>query len=117
MCNEYVKPHREALAQKAFEAAGRDDWGVANDLERDEWLAVADAVLDLLHGRSEAEVKAEALREAAGFFRDTLHDHGAAGVLDRLATETDGYTATRHQREVGTGYFYHLAAEGGDDRG
>ena len=38
-----TKPDREALAQKAFEAAGRDDWGAANDLERDEWLDVADA--------------------------------------------------------------------------
>ena len=60
-----VKPGRETVAQMAFEAAGRDDWGVASDLERDEWLDVADAVLSLLPGRPEAEVKAEALREAA----------------------------------------------------
>ena len=61
--------------------------------QREPFLCFADAVLDLLHGRSEAEVKAE------------------------FDSETDGYTATRHQREVGTGYFYHLAAEGGADRG
>lgn len=38
-------------------------------------------------GESRATVQAGALRGAAGFFRDTLHDHGAAGVLDRLAAE------------------------------
>ena len=55
--------------------------------QKAEWLRITDAILSLFPGRSEAEVKAEELREAAGLFRDTLHDHGAAGVLDRLAVE------------------------------
>ena len=30
-------------------------------------------------------------------------------VLAEFAAETNGYTATRHQREVGTGYFDQVA--------
>ena len=97
MCNEYVKPHREAVARALAEhrlMGGRCRCGLDPRLDYYRYEQhVTDAVLDLLPGRPDAEVKAEALRGAAGFFRDTLHDHGAAGVLDRLA------------------------AEGGDDRG
>ena len=85
MCNEYVKPHRDALAA-AIRLRHREMGSGVETVTVGDYES-ADAVLDLWPGRSEAEVKAEGIREAAGFFRDTLHDHGAAGVLDRLATE------------------------------
>ena len=111
-----VKPDREALAQKAFEAAGRDDWGVANDLERDEWLDVADAVLDLLPGRSEAEVKAEgaveALREVAARYRH----HDAQGYLYVSHEDLAQVPWETVARDLDVSAD-RLAAEGGDDRG
>ena len=93
-CSDHlpVKPDRETVIA-ALAGLTREQWDrdPGADLMREElrsrFGAQADAVLALLSGRSEAEVKEEALREAAGFFRDTLHDHGAAGVLDRLAAE------------------------------
>ena len=98
MCNEYVKPSREAVIEAMLGSDIitddlRAEASAQGTTQREPFLCFADAVLDLLHGRSEAEVKAE------------------------FDSETDGYTATHHQREVGTGYFYHLAAEGGADRG
>ena len=100
-----VKPSREGVARALSPDSWLDvDYGPApSGTGEREWdritaratgsaraasLAAASRVLDLLHGRSEAEVRAEALREAER-------------------------AANRHQREVGTGYFYHLAAEGG----
>lgn len=68
-----VKPSREDVARTLFQ------WDIAPDHPqphplwddphsarlRDLWLSAADAVLALLPGRTEAEVKAEALEEAA----------------------------------------------------
>ena len=69
MCNEYVKPHREAVARALAEhrlMGGRCRCGLDPRLDYYRYEQhVTDAVLDLLPGRSEAEVKAEALREAA----------------------------------------------------
>ena len=83
MTEKYIKPDREAIvrAMHAEVCCPCDPTGC--DVAEVSENRYAHAVLALLPGRSEAEV----LREAAGFFRDTLHDHGAAGVLDRLATE------------------------------
>lgn len=66
----------------------------------------AHAVLDLWPGRSEAEVKAEALREAADWLadmddgRDTGQHRAGRDIIARLRARAD-----------------RLAAEGGDDRG
>ena len=92
MRNEYVKPDREVVVEAMLGADIitddlRAEASAQGSTQREPFLCFADAVLDLLPGRPDAEVKAEALRGAAGFFRDTLHDHGAAGVLDRLAAE------------------------------
>ena len=76
---------------------------------------VTDAVLDLLPGRSEAEVKAEALRDFAARVRDEMDDsdkvlgtkwatdeyrHGMRSALMQVDEEADRF-----------------AAEGGADRG
>lgn len=75
--NEYVKPSRDdviaALGQRCWEINTGDvePWGEltseewANVIENESLEPLADAVLALLPGRTEAEVKAEALREAA----------------------------------------------------
>jgi isocitrate lyase len=50
-----------------------------------------------------------------GMFRlaRAYHDHGMAAYSElqeaEFAAEADGYTATKHQREVGTGYFDEVA--------
>lgn len=45
MNDETPATPREALAEKLFFASGMDDWGVANDNERAEWLEMADAAI------------------------------------------------------------------------
>ena len=70
------------------------------------WLKRADAILDLLPGRSEAEVKAEALNEAADWLadmddgRDTGQHRAGRDIIARLRDRAD-----------------RTAAEGGADRG
>lgn len=39
---------RERLAEVLFLSFGMDDWGVANDDERAEWLSAADTVIAAL---------------------------------------------------------------------
>lgn len=99
MCNEYVKPGREEVA-RALALVGDydgcferlDAWAAASSEAREcgdveepmstdgedaeWWLKRADAVLSLLPGRSEAEVKAEGLREAAEERRRLLVSDG-----------------------------------------
>ena len=59
------------------------------------WLKRADAILDLLPGRSEAEVKAEALREAADWLadmddgRDTGQHRAGRDIIARLRDRAD----------------------------
>lgn len=69
-----IKPDRETAARAIFDAefpdiaeAERDaEWGIIASADHDTaWHRQADAMLDLWPGRSEAEVKAEALRDAA----------------------------------------------------
>ena len=99
MTEKYVKPNREGALKRAY----RDRQSPIQ--EEDAWAfgegvrAGIDAVLDLLPGRSETEVKAEALREAAD-----------------AVTEIDGRAdddAARWLRDRAD----RLAAEGGADRG
>ena len=121
MCNEYVKPGREEVA-RALALVGDydgcferlDAWAAASaearecgdveepvstDAEDAEWwLKRADAVLDLWPGRSEAEVKAEALREASDWL---AHEYG-----------NDGFPGPELRARADR-----LAAEGGADRG
>ena len=97
MCNEYVKPGREEVA-RALALVGDydgcferlDAWAAASSEAREcgdveepmstdgedaeWWLKRADALLSLLPGRSEAEVKAEAWDE--GFVAGVNADMG-----------------------------------------
>ena len=112
-----VKPDREAVARAIFEAGaagaavefgldGPVPWSSldADDVER--MCAQADAVLDLLPGRSEVEVKAEAWDEAADWLadmddgRDTGQHRAGRDIIARLRARAD-----------------RIAAEGGADRG
>ena len=70
---------REALAERMFYAAGCDDWGVANDDERTEWLEQADAVF------------------ASGILQDSADtwDEGRTGFCT-----TDGVTVTMPRRTL-----------------
>ena len=45
-----------------------------------------------------------------------ISDSASASKLGIVSAEPDGYTATKHQREVGTGYFDQVAqtVSGGD---
>ena len=120
MCNEYVKPSREAVIEAML---GSDI--ITDDLraeasaqgatQREPFLCFADAVLDLWPGRSEAEVKAEALRDFAARVRDEMdasdkalgtewatgeYRHAMRSALMQVDEEAD-----------------RLAAEGGDGRG
>ena len=113
MCNEYVKPHRDALAA-AIRLRHREMGSGVETVTVDDYES-ADAVLDLLPGRSEAEVQAEALREAK---RAANHDWLAfqsvwgsspsdLAVL-AFANKALDWLHARADR---------LAAEGGADRG
>ena len=106
-----VKPDREAVARAIFEAGaagaavefgldGPVPWSSldVDDVER--MCAQADAVLDLWPGRSEAEVKAEALNEAADSLERLDGENLLRGLIARIRARAD-----------------RLAAEGGDDRG
>lgn len=83
-----VKPRREDMVEALYE-------------NRERYLDQADAVLDLLPGRSEAEVKAEALREAAEDFTSP------ASISTHLTPESRRWLRARADR---------LTAEGGADR-
>ena len=106
-----VKPDRDAVARAIFEAGaagaavefgldGPVPWSSldVDDVER--MCAQADAVLDLWPGRSEAEVKAEALNEAADSLERLDGENLLRGLIARIRARAD-----------------RLAAEGGDDRG
>ena len=106
MTEKYVKPDREGALKRAY----RDRQSPIH--EEDAWAfgegvrAGIDAALDLLPGRSEAEVKAEALNEAADWLadmddgRDTGQHRAGRDIIARLRDRAD-----------------RLAVEGGDDRG
>ena len=123
-CSDYLREARIALA------VVRDYLPVKHSRETVAWAILdaldgcidyetqyllADAVLDLFSGRSEAEVKAEALRDFAARVRDEMgysdkvlgtkwatdeYRHGMRSALMQVDEEAD-----------------HLAAEGGADRG
>ena len=85
MCNEYVKPHREAVARALAEhrlMGGRCRCG-----------------LDLWPGRSEATVKAEALNDAADWLadmddgRDTGQHRAGRDIIARLRARADRIAA------------------------
>ena len=101
MCNEYVKPGREDMVEAMLGSDIitddlRAEAGAQGSTQREPFLCFADAILDLWPGRSEAEVKAEALREAAeerrrllvaeGLIRGPVHAWLDAHA-DRLAAE------------------------------
>ena len=74
MCNEYVKPSREDMVEAMLGSDIitddlRAEASAQGSTQREPFLCFADAVLDLFSGRSEAEVKAEALREFADAHR------------------------------------------------
>lgn len=66
-----VPPDRDTIARTLFtwdtdeHPDPRPTWDGLTDEQRDVWRSGADAVLAVLSGRTEAQVKAEALREAA----------------------------------------------------
>ena len=101
--NQPVKPSREAVRD---EIAGHPIGSgyYATTVGVDEAAEIADAVLSLLPGRSEAEVKAESKAEAwdEGAIFGIRNQHGTVDVYIRDAIE-------RHNP-------YRLAAEGGADR-
>ena len=104
-----VKPGREDVARALAEhrlMGGRCRCGLDPRLDYYRYEQhVTDAVLDLLPGRSEAEVAAEALREA----RDAVRASSFwADGSDNYADRVRGYLSARADR---------LAAEGGADRG
>ena len=70
--NEYVRPHRSALEGAMMAADIKADYPFGT------YAHLADAILALLPGRTEAEVKAEALREAGDAVDSTGH-HWSAG--------------------------------------
>ena len=103
-----VKPGRETVARALAEhrlMGGRCRCGLDPRLDYYRYEQhVTDAVLDLLPGRSEAEVAAEALREA----RDAVRASSFwADGSDNYADRVRGYLSARADR---------LAAEGGDGR-
>lgn len=99
-----VKPHRDALAA-AIRLRHREMGSGVETVTVGDYES-ADAALDLLPGRSEAGVKAEALREAADWLadmddgRDTGQHRAGRDIIARLRARAD-----------------RLAAEGGADRG
>lgn len=93
MTEKYIKPSRETIARAILNRYSSFDLLSA--------YGIADAVLDLLPGRSEAEVKAEALREA----RDAVRASSFwADGSDNYADRVRGYLSARADRlaaEVG----------------
>ena len=87
---ERVKPSREDVA-RALAAPNDTLWDFDPSNPDDVYLRDADAVLALLPGRTEAEVKAEALEEAAdspavwGVLADSLHVSGVRSWLRHRA--------------------------------
>ena len=107
MCNEYVKPSRETIARAILNRYSSFDLLSA--------YGIADAALDLLPGRSEADVEAEALRDFAARVRDEMDDSDKV-----LGTKwaTDEYRhGMRSALMQATERADRLAAEGGADRG
>ena len=104
MCNEYVKPHRDALAA-AIRLRHREMGSGVETVTVDDYES-ADAALDLWPGRSEAEVKAEALNEAADWLADM--DDGRDTGQHRAGRDIIARLRDRAAR---------AAAEGGVDRG
>lgn len=131
-----VKPDRETVARAIDPGAWRDEpmperpgsvtdeeWGRIWDRVRTESkapsLVQADAVLDLLPGRSEAEVKAEALREFARSINLEEVGNEWEGNDPALANDLH-WAASNAASTVQMGLYARadrLAAEGGDDRG
>ena len=104
MCNEYVKPGREAVIEAMLGSDIitddlRAEASAQGSTQREPLLCFADAVLDLWPGRSEAEVKAEALWDAA----DEWH-------AEHYGTRPAAYKFLWDRAD-------RLAAEGGADRG
>lgn len=115
-----IKPGRETAARAIFDAEFPDitqterdvEWRIvgSTDHARERgtaWHRQGDAMLDLWPGRSEAEVKAEALREFADAHRFPSH-----WIMFRRDGGT-GVTVSDMLREAAD----RLAAGGGDDRG
>ena len=74
-----VKPSREEVAEAMLGSDIitddlRAEASAQGSTQREPFLCFADAILDLLPGRSEAEVKAEALRDFAARVRDEMDD-------------------------------------------
>ena len=101
LCADTISTLREEAAYLRAEASAQ------GSTQREPFLcfAAASRALSLLPGRSEAEVKAEALREA----RDAVRASSFwADGSDNYADRVRGYLSARADR---------LAAEGGADRG
>ena len=93
MTEKYVKPHRDALAA-AIRLRHREMGSGVETVTVDDYES-ADAVLSLLTGRSEAEVKGEALREA----RDAVRASSFwADGSDNYADRVRGYLSARADR-------------------
>lgn len=111
-----VKPDRETLSA-ALHGLTREVWDACGDALirsalRDQVSAQVDAVLALWPGRSEAEVKAEALRE---WVEDVTGDL-AATKAEGIDLGRDYLHGMRSALMQATERADRLAAEGGDDR-
>lgn len=104
-----------AASSEARECGDVEEPMSADGEDAEWWLKRADAVLSLLPGRSEAEVKAEALRDFAARVRDEMD---ASDKVLGTEWETDEYRhGMRSALMQATERADSLAAEGGDDRG
>lgn len=89
---------REAVARASFDSQPRAiqvTWEEAPDVLRERHLLAADAVLAVLPGRTVAQVKAEALREAAATADSQGHGwsgmaaHALFGLAETINTRAD----------------------------
>lgn len=115
-----VKPSREDMVEAMLGSDIitddiRAEASAQGSAQREPFLCFADAVLDLWPGRSEAGVKAEALRDFAARVRDEMD---ASDKVLGTEWETDEYRhAMRSALMQVDEEADRLAAEGGADRG
>lgn len=86
-----MKPDREDMV-KALYAGRRSTWSTMPEDLKERWRKHADLILDELPGKTEAQVRAEALRDAADLARSYSNsplDHAGhiAAILDERADE------------------------------
>lgn len=104
---QYVKPSRDEIARALFISSDPHNaehmakaWDGPGDGGRQRWWDYADAVLALLPGKSEGEVKAEALREAAGYLTVATIDPAYEGQANDGEFGSGFYQAVRSARRA-----------------